>query len=155
MPFIPGPNPSPNVRAVAAWLDGLEKWNIDAIMAPMDDTLVHSIAPASLGRPVRNKAEYAAYFWAILPMFETFSVDVLDLIESPEKVVIHAKSKGRSVFGTPYANEYAVFVEFVDDTSGSGERKISRLTEFVDSGYSKGWFEGEQAKMDARAAKAS
>lgn len=136
-------------------MDGLEKWNIDAIMAPMDDSLVHNISPSSLERPTRNKAEYTAYFGAVIPMFEAFTVDVLDLVESPNRVVIHAKSRGRSIFGTPYANEYAVFLEFVDDPSGNGERKISRMNEFVDSAFSKAWFEKEFARMAEHKGKAT
>ncbi|KZP28454.1 hypothetical protein FIBSPDRAFT_779849, partial [Athelia psychrophila] len=147
MPFEPGPNPSPNVRALHAWLDGLEKWDIGLIMAPMDDTLVHEVLPASLGRPARNKAEYAAYFSSVMPMFASFSVDVDELVETPDKIVIRAKSVGASVFGTPYANEYAVFLTFVDSPAGGGERKISKIKEFVDSEYSKRFAEGERAKM--------
>jgi len=85
----------------------------------------------------------------------SFSNHALENALSPNRVVIHAKSRGRSIFGTPYANEYAVFLEFVDDPSGNGERKISRMNEFVDSAFSKAWFEKEFARMAEHKGKAT
>lgn len=75
-----------------------------------------------------------------------------EVVESPDKVAFHANSVGKSVFGTPYANEYACFLTFVDSPEGNGKRKISKIREFVDSTFSKGFFEGERAKAAAHAA---
>lgn len=76
-----------------------------------------------------------------------------ELVETPDKIVIHAKSVGKSVLGTPYANEYAIFMTFVDSPAGNGERKISKIKEFVDSEFSKGFSKLEGAKMAEQAAK--
>lgn len=76
MPFDPH-NPSPNVRALKAWIDGLDKWDLDLVMEPMDETLIHEVLPASLGKLVRNRTEYKEYFGSAMKLFASFSVGAL------------------------------------------------------------------------------
>lgn len=76
---------------------------------------------------------------------------VHDFTEKDDKIIIHASSVGRSRLGTPYANEYVVYFDFCESTTGGGERKICRMREFVDSAYSKEWFAQERIKLAEQA----
>lgn len=75
-----------------------------------------------------------------------------DIVESSDTIAFHASSVGKSVFGTPYTNEYACFLTFVDSPEGNGKRKISKIREFVDSAFSKEFFVRERARAAAHAA---
>jgi len=66
--------PSPNMRALLAYVDALHAWNFKDIMACFDEALEHRILPQSLGRPVLNKRQYGEYFRAIMPLLKRFQV---------------------------------------------------------------------------------
>lgn len=74
MPYMPGPDASPNALLFQAWLDGLENWDLQRILDPCDETLVHQILPASLGRPRMSKKGYEGYIQSVVPIFATFVV---------------------------------------------------------------------------------
>lgn len=67
-------DPSPNLRAFLSFIDALHRWDFDDIMDCFDETLEHRILPQSLGRPVLNKKQYAQYFRAIFPIFQSWRV---------------------------------------------------------------------------------
>jgi hypothetical protein len=66
--------PSPNMRALLAYVDALKAWNFNDIMACFDEALEHRILPQSLGRPVLSKRQYGEYFGAIMPLLKNFQV---------------------------------------------------------------------------------
>jgi hypothetical protein len=66
--------PSPNMRALLAYLDALQAWNFKDVMACFDEALEHRILPQSLGRPVLNKRQYGEYFGAIIPLMKKSQV---------------------------------------------------------------------------------
>ena len=65
---------SPNMRRTLEYVAALNEWNYDKIIDCFDDTLEHRILPASLGRPVRDKALYKEWFSSIFPNFKEFKV---------------------------------------------------------------------------------
>jgi hypothetical protein len=66
--------PSPNMRALLAYVDALQAWNFKDVMACFDEALEHRILPQSLGRPVLNKRQYGEYFGAIMPLMKRSQV---------------------------------------------------------------------------------
>lgn len=66
--------PSPNLRALLAYLDALKEWNLKGVMACFDEALEHRILPQALGRPVLNKRQYGEYFKAIIPLMKKSQV---------------------------------------------------------------------------------
>ncbi|CAA7260398.1 unnamed protein product [Cyclocybe aegerita] len=151
--------PSSNLRAFLAYVDALHKWDHEAVMACFDDELEHRILPTSLGRPVRNRLQYGEFFKGMMPMFRKFRVTIHEVIESDDKIAVHASSKGESTLGTPYRNEYTLMITFVPPSPSSpGEPveelpKMRHVKEFVDSAFSANFFSEEQAKMNAIAAR--
>ncbi|KAJ3500254.1 hypothetical protein NLJ89_g9882 [Agrocybe chaxingu] len=151
--------PSLNLRTFLAYVDALHQWDYDAIMACFDEELEHRILPASLGRPVRNKMQYEEHFKGVIPMFEKFRVTIHDVIESDDKIAVHASSKGESTLGTPYTNEYTLMITFTSPSRGSPDVHVEELPkmrcvkEFVDSAFSAKFFSEEQDKMNAIAAR--
>ena len=66
--------PSPNMRALLAYIDALQAWSFKDVMACFDEALEHRILPQSLGRPVLNKRQYGEYFAAIMPLMKKSQV---------------------------------------------------------------------------------
>lgn len=117
------------LRTALAAIDGYNKWDLEAIMAPRADHCMQEILPKSLDRPLMNNTDYRAYFGKMLPAFKSFTVAILDVVEDAKnhKVLVHAKSTAESVVG-PYANEYMLVFHMTED-----DRQIVHLKEFVDS----------------------
>jgi ketosteroid isomerase-like protein len=117
------------LQTALAAIDGYNKWDIDAIMAPRADHCMQEILPKSLDRPLMNNTEYRTYFGKMLPAFKNFTVTVIDAVEDPKnhKVVVHAKSTADSVVG-PYANEYMLVFHMTED-----DKQVVHVKEFVDS----------------------
>ncbi|KAF5320887.1 hypothetical protein D9619_002117 [Psilocybe cf. subviscida] len=154
--------PSRYLRAFLAYAKALEDWNVDATIACFDDSLVHRILPASLGRPAREKEAYAD-FWKDVPALfgeNKFVLTIHEVIESGHKLAVHCSSKSVSARGTPYANEYSLFIHYVplpagiDPYSplGEGEQlpKMKLVKEFVDSQFSASFFAKEGGTYGVR-----
>lgn len=62
------------MRALLAYLDALQAWDFEGVMACFDEALEHRILPQSLGRPVLNKRQYGEYFGAIIPLMKKSEV---------------------------------------------------------------------------------
>lgn len=105
-------------------IDGYNKWDMDAIIAPRAEECTQHVLPYRLGRPAMANAQYREYFSAIMPYFSAFHVEVLDIVEDAlnNKVAINARSKGDTVIG-PYANEYVLIIRTTTDNLGSLERQ--------------------------------
>ncbi|PPR07094.1 hypothetical protein CVT24_010915 [Panaeolus cyanescens] len=132
MNFTIPDDPSPNLRAFLRYIDALHRWDFDDIMACFDDTLEHRILPQSLGRPVLNKKQYGEYFRGVHPIFKAWRVS----------------SKGESVNGTPYSQEYALIIHFAPQVDANILPKMTLVKEFVDSAFSIKFFSEERAKME-------
>lgn len=118
-------------------IDGYQKWDIDAILAPRADQCTQQVLPYRLDRPVLGNDEYRKYFSTIMPYFKSFHIEILDTVEDTQnsKVAISARSKGESVLG-PYGNEYMLIFHMTSD-----HKKVLNIKEFVDSGYSDEYFQ--------------
>ena len=55
-------------------LDGYERWEVEAVMAPRAGNCTHQILPKSLGRQPQNNTEYRQYFATVTPLFKDFKV---------------------------------------------------------------------------------
>ncbi|TFK45090.1 hypothetical protein BDQ12DRAFT_674104 [Crucibulum laeve] len=156
--FTVPPNPSPNMRTFLAYLKALNTWDYDACMAVFDNSLEHRILPKSLGRPVLNKKQYGEYFKGLMPTFSGIEFSIHEVIETPDKMTVHASSKGSSTLGTPYNNEYILILHFTSpptvtpssEASGEWTPKIKLVKEFVDSAVSIKFFTEDRAKIAAK-----
>ncbi|TFK33563.1 hypothetical protein BDQ12DRAFT_637405 [Crucibulum laeve] len=156
--FTPPLNPSPNMRTFLAYLKALNTWDYDECMAVFDDSLEHWILPKSLGRPVLNKKQYGEYFKVLMPTFSGIEFSIQDIIETADKMTVHASSKGTSTLGTPYNNEYILILHFTSpliatpssEASGEWTPKIKLLKEFVDSAVSIKFFTEDRAKITVK-----
>lgn len=117
------------LRTALAAIDGYNKWDIGAIMAPRAPHCTQQILPKSLERPLLNNTDYRAYFAPMLPAFKNFHVTIIDVVEDSQnhKVTVHASSTADSVVG-PYKNEYMLLFHMTED-----DKQIVHLKEFVDS----------------------
>ena len=129
-------NPSQLHQTAMRVIDGYNKWEIDAIMAPRADKCTQQVLPYRLNRPVLDNTQYRSFFSTLLPYFKSFNVEILDVVEDTQnsKVAISARSKGETVIG-PYGNEYMLIMHMTSD-----HLKVTCIKEFVDSGYSDDYF---------------
>ncbi|KAF9555051.1 hypothetical protein CPC08DRAFT_696004 [Agrocybe pediades] len=143
---------SPYRRAFLEWMEAYNAWDADRIMACYDESLVHTILPKSLNRPVRNKEECGKYLREdVMPMFKSFKVTVHEIFEDGPRISAHASSVGESCTGAPYANEYNLIAHFATVAPDSGALpKIIQVKEFVDSAYGLKFFPEERARMQER-----
>lgn len=111
-------------------IDGYNKWDIDAILAPRASDCTQEVLPYRLGRPAMGNTDYREYFSKLMPCFSAFHVEVLDVVEDSQnhKVAISARSQGQTVIG-PYANEYMLIIQTTTD-----HLKVIKVKEFIDSG---------------------
>ncbi|KAI3318184.1 hypothetical protein HD806DRAFT_512762 [Xylariaceae sp. AK1471] len=128
--------PSRRRQTALAVIDAYNKWSMDAIMAVRTDDCIQQILPKSLGRPEMDNTAYAAYFSAVIPYFEGFTVTINELLEDAQenKVVLWANSTATTPVG-PYNNEYMLV--FYMNEAGD---KITKFIEFVDSAHSVTFF---------------
>lgn len=151
--FVPPSTPSPYLRAFFAYVDALHAWDFDRLMQCFDESLEHRILPKSLGRPVLNKRQYGEYFKGTMPLFVKFRLTIHEVIEAGHRMTVHASSKGESIAGAPYANEYTMIIHFtpapISLTPGEDPPlpKMMLVKEYVDSAASQKFFIEERAKM--------
>lgn len=141
---------SPNMRGTLEYVAALNEWNHDKIIDCFDDTLEHRILPASLGRPVRDKALYKEWFSSIFPTFKEFKVMIHELVESGDTIVFHASSLGVTALDTPYQNEYVLFLHFAPPSVAGDLPRICHVKEFVDSQFSAQFFESAATERHAQ-----
>ncbi|KAJ1556279.1 hypothetical protein HK405_003455 [Cladochytrium tenue] len=141
------------LRATAvAFLDSYSAWDIEAILAIRAPDCKHKVLPASLKRPEQGQSndEHRAYFANIQPLFKGFTGHVKDIAVDVDAraAVVWAYSTSESVIG-PYSNEYMLWLKMTEDGT-----KLIEIREFVDSGYSTGFF-GKLRSLSADAAPAA
>ncbi|KZV99351.1 hypothetical protein EXIGLDRAFT_831491 [Exidia glandulosa HHB12029] len=139
--YVPPANPSPELRAVLAWIDACNKWEVSAFAAQMsDDEYHHAVLPSSLGVPEsKTKAEWLAPFETRFhPLFDSFEASsshglkVHEIIEAPEgRIIGHVSASGKTKLGIDFANEYMILCTVRKDSSG--EYKMVKVKEFMDS----------------------
>lgn len=119
------------VRTALRVIEGYNKWDIEAIMAPRAASCTQRVHPVRLGRPFLNNKEYREWFASIQHAFHHFEVEVLDLVEDQahNKVAVHAKSRAQTAIG-PYQTEYMIVIQMTDE-----QDEALSIKEFVDSGY--------------------
>ncbi|KAJ7437433.1 hypothetical protein B0H11DRAFT_2107144 [Mycena galericulata] len=130
--YTPPSNPSPTHQAFLAFVDAIQAKDHAAIMACYDDSAEVSILPGSLGQPKVDKPTYSESFGKGLANFKHLKLTLYEVIEAGSVFTVHAASKGESVSGTPWANEYIFILHFTAPKAG-GLPKIVSLKEFVDS----------------------
>ncbi|KZV99346.1 hypothetical protein EXIGLDRAFT_746144 [Exidia glandulosa HHB12029] len=142
-------NPSPELRTVLAWIEATNTWpwDVSAFAAQIsDDEYHHTVLPASLGaQEIKSKEEWVAGFEkGFLPLFDSFELKVHEIIEAPEgRVIAHLSSSGKTKLDIDFANEYIIICTVRKDSSG--EYKIVKETEFMDSKTMTSFFAAVQA----------
>ncbi|KZS87786.1 hypothetical protein SISNIDRAFT_490751 [Sistotremastrum niveocremeum HHB9708] len=147
MPYTPPANHSAQLSVVLKYVDAFSKLDAASIIALLDDSYQHYYFPKSLGRPVLDKAEWGARMTSLLPAFERFDLDILDLTEGVNKIILHGAVNGRTKSGLPYTNEYIFTYSFTEDAT---EPKIKVVNEFMDSAYTAKFFK-EMTEQKAKA----
>jgi len=149
-PSVIPENPSPQVVAVLQWIAAFNRWDMRAVADTLsDEGYEHIILPLSLKVPSRNKQQWLDNFEReYKPMFTNFAVTVHQITDTHTRVVVHASSTAESATGHPYNNEYMLTYHLAEDAYGN--QKIYRVEEFVDSGNSALFFQGERQRMAAR-----
>ena len=97
------------VKLAHEWIDAFNNWEVSTsaigeLLSDIDYT--HEILPKSLGRPVKNKEEWLAYYQEAMLLFQAWNVsskvvdelrlidqvikaEILSIIEGAEEVSIH------------------------------------------------------------------
>ncbi|TFK65000.1 hypothetical protein BDN72DRAFT_846132 [Pluteus cervinus] len=141
---------SPQRQAVLDWLEGFNKWDADAIAAPMsDESFEHQLLPTSLNRPRRSKQEFVDYIRNdVVFLLRDFKVTVDEIIEEPGKVVVQASSTAQSTTGFPYYNEFMIIFH-LQLSAVDGVPRITLIKEFVDSAFTVNFFAEEKVRIAA------
>ncbi|KZS87800.1 hypothetical protein SISNIDRAFT_296002 [Sistotremastrum niveocremeum HHB9708] len=126
---------SPQKAAVQKWLDAFGKADATGMLDLLDDSYEHHTFPKSLGRSALNKKENGDRLRGMLPYFEKFTPQILDITEANNKVIAHVTSNTNTTFGVPYTNEYIFTFFFGEGSTTGSEPKIIRCHEFKDSAF--------------------
>ena len=76
----------------------------------------------------------------------SLQIVVHDVVEVPDKIVVHMSSTATSGFGQPYASEYFIMMQLVSQSDG--KHKIMVLKEYVDSKYMTEFFAEEKKRCE-------
>jgi len=114
---------------VLKFFDHISARNLDAAFSLLSDVLVYELWPASLAHAPRTKAEYKA-FLDTSPDREV-KFEIIEIVESPGKVVAHVTPLTVSLTGGRYSKESCYI--FTLGMDGNGSRTILRIKEIVDS----------------------
>lgn len=118
------------LQTALRFIQGYQKWDIEAILDPRAENCTQQVFPASLGLPKLNNSQYREYLTnGIMAHFTNFQVNIVDVVEDTKrsKVVMHAQSQADTAIG-PYANEYVLLLQMTDD-----HKQVVSIKEFVDS----------------------
>ena len=120
------------VQTALRVMEGYNKWDIEAILAPRDVLCTQVVLPMALNRLPQTNDEYRQGFSSIMHLFTGFHVTIHEIVEDPKRnsVLIHASSKATTPLG-PYANEYMIVFNLTDD-----HERVLHIKEFVDSSVS-------------------
>lgn len=126
-------------------IEGYNKWNIEDIMAPRAPDCSQQVYPVRMDRPKMDNETYRTFFSAMIPRFQDFTIEVLDVFEdrARHKVALHARSTAKSAVG-PYANEYSLMLTMTED-----DKQVLEIKEFLDSGYTEDFFQRLRAHAAA------
>ncbi|KAI2478300.1 hypothetical protein Ptr902_10495 [Pyrenophora tritici-repentis] len=140
---IPPPNLVAQKETARKVIAGYNAWDRDSILEYRAPECEQQVLPASMNRAAQSNDEYGAYFDRIKSLYSDFTVTVMEEIHDAEahSCIIHASSTASTAIG-PYANEYALIIEFTKDG-----KNVTKIYEFVDSDYSKK-FVAELAKQE-------
>ncbi|KAF9654397.1 hypothetical protein BDM02DRAFT_133043 [Thelephora ganbajun] len=103
--------------------------NLDAAFSLLSETLIYELWPASLAHAPRTKSEYRAFLDTNPDRDVKF--EILEMVESPGKVVAHVTSLTVSLTGGRYSKESCY--TFTLGIDGNGPRAILHIKEIVDS----------------------
>lgn len=120
---------TPQAQVVLKFFDHLSARSLDAAFSHLSDSLIYELWPASLAHAPRTKSEYKALLDTNPDRDVKF--EILEIIESPGKVVAHVTSLIVSLTGGKYTKESCYIFTFCID--GNESRKISHIKEIVDS----------------------
>jgi len=120
---------TPQVQFVLKFFDHLSARNLDAAFSLLSAALVYELWPASLAHGPRTKSEYKALLDTNPDRDVKF--EILEMIESPGKVVAHVTLIVVSLTGGRYSKESCYI--FTLGLNGDGSRTILHIKEIVDS----------------------
>ncbi|KZV97877.1 hypothetical protein EXIGLDRAFT_343464 [Exidia glandulosa HHB12029] len=148
------PTTSKQLQTVLSWMEAYNAWDVDAIASHLTDDYHHYTLPQSLGRPVATSREqYVDSFRQYQALFTAFHVVPSEIIETHDKIVLHASSTGTSATGALYANEYIIIVTLREGSNGS--YAISNVKEFVDSRFNADFFAAERERVAEKTTQAA
>ncbi|KAF9020789.1 hypothetical protein BDZ89DRAFT_1072008, partial [Hymenopellis radicata] len=140
--YEPPSTASPAHKTFAAYINGWDGMNIDAVTSTFDDEAFEwTILPTTLNIPgPLTKAQALAYIKDVLsPIIIAWKFHVLSVTEPNENMIIsHVKSQA---FMNPdlrldreeFKNEYLIVMTFVPSKVAGELPKIANYTEFMDS----------------------
>ncbi|KAJ7145774.1 hypothetical protein C8R44DRAFT_689847 [Mycena epipterygia] len=148
MTYTPPSNPSPTHQTFLAFVEAVQAKDHVALMTTFDDSAEIEVLPKSLARPKRDKAGYGEVIKMVWANFKDLEMTIYEVIEAGSAFTVHAASKGESISGTPWNNEYIFVIHFNTGTAG-GLPKIVSLKEFVDSASMGKFFVADAAAKSA------
>ncbi|KAH8104840.1 hypothetical protein BXZ70DRAFT_623247 [Cristinia sonorae] len=143
-------DPSPQLQAALHWINALiETRDVQDLESAITDDFAIQVLPKSLGRPQLHKEEYLKYSNSFtFHVVRDFEATIQEVVETADKVVLHASSKATSATGFPYSNEYIIIFHLA--LQPDGQYKVKYLKEFVDSQFSTEFFPAERKRQEAR-----
>ncbi|CAL1714269.1 unnamed protein product [Somion occarium] len=142
-------NPSPQIQLVLKWVEAAIGKDFATLEAIITDDYVQTVHPDNLGAPLhKGKEPFLTHYKTVLPLFVDFSVKILEIIETPDTVVVHAKGSAKTQINYDYENEYIMIFHIVKQQDG--QLKLSSAKEFVDSKFMAGFRQAVEAALTAK-----
>lgn len=102
--YLVPPGPPPPAQSLAdkrsktlrRLLNGYSSLDVDTIIEPLSADFTHEVLPASLGMPVRGKADFAHHASMVFSAFKSFEMRPTQLWEDPERgeVILRCAMEG-------------------------------------------------------------
>ncbi|KAJ7114921.1 hypothetical protein C8R44DRAFT_795056 [Mycena epipterygia] len=124
MSYTPLSNPNPTHQTFLVFVEALQAKDHVALMAAFDDSAEIEVLPKSLAWPKRDKASYGELIKAVWANFKHLETTIYEVIEGGSTFTAHGASKGQSISGTPWANEYIFVIHFNTPGTAGGLPKI-------------------------------
>lgn len=87
----------PRRHVINTLLRGYSSLSAPVLIQPLSDAFSHTVLPARLGIPRRDKAQFAQHADEVFRIFQEFQMSPLDIYEDSAQntVIIHAEMKGK------------------------------------------------------------
>ncbi|TCD60734.1 hypothetical protein EIP91_009617 [Steccherinum ochraceum] len=124
-------NPSPQLEVVLSMMQAGTAFDLEAFGAFTSDDYTHHFLPENAGLPKSSKAEFMGHISKIGKLFATFSVEVKEIIESPNVIVLYTSIRGTTKGGNVNDADMVNMVYVREEADETW--RVTKSREYVDT----------------------